>query len=358
MDTLTHALSGALLARATDPSTPRADQLPRRLRMWVGFWAAAFPDSDIVVNLVDSFTYLMNHRGVTHSVILLPLWALGLAFLFALIAHRRYSWKAFFFTCALGIGAHIAGDLITSFGTMIFAPLSDWRAALSTTFILDPYFSGIIVAGLIASTVWKNSRLPALAGLVLLGAYVGAQSLLQQRAVAVGKAYIAANHLESAEAAAMPQPFSPFNWMVVVQQPGMYRVSYISLWRNQAPPPPPDDASWFRRINAAYRPVDDATWETVSRYGRAQEESRLAASAWLSPPLARYRHFAVFPAMYRVDRDTARNCVWFNDLRFTTKGRTPPFRYGACRAMQDGEWKLYRLRHDDAGRDLLDAVPD
>jgi len=47
----------------------------------------------------------------------------------------------------LSIGAHIAGDVITSYGTMLLAPLSDWRAAIGTTFIIDLWFSGIIVAG-------------------------------------------------------------------------------------------------------------------------------------------------------------------------------------------------------------------
>jgi inner membrane protein len=47
----------------------------------------------------------------------------------------------------MALGAHIVGDLITGFGTIVFAPLSDWRAALGTTFIIDLWFSGIILAG-------------------------------------------------------------------------------------------------------------------------------------------------------------------------------------------------------------------
>src|SRR6185436_5818849 len=163
MDTLTHALSGALLARATEPATPRADELPRWLRMTVGFFAAAFPDADFVINFIDPFTYLTTHRGVTHSIILLPLWAAVLAGVFTLLTRRRYPWRAFFGMCALGLAAHIAGDIITSFGTMIFAPFSKWRFELSTTFIIDLYFSGIIVAGLIASAVWRHTRAPAVA---------------------------------------------------------------------------------------------------------------------------------------------------------------------------------------------------
>ena len=170
MDTLTHALSGALLARVTEPNNPRPDQLPRRTRMWVGFWAAAFPDSDFITRFVDPLTYLTVHRGVTHSVIMLPLWALGLSLLFMLLVRGKYSWRAFAGVVALGIGIHIVGDVITAFGTMIFAPFSNWRAQIPTTFIIDPYFTAIIVAGLIASAIWNLMRTPAIIGLTVLAA--------------------------------------------------------------------------------------------------------------------------------------------------------------------------------------------
>ena len=173
MDTLTHALSGALVARATEPKTPRADQLPRRARMWVAFWAAAFPDSDFITRLIDPLTYLTVHRGITHSVIMLPLWVLGLSSLFAMLGRGKYSWRAFAVVVAMGIGIHILGDVITAFGTMIFAPFSHWRFQLPTTFIIDPFFTAIIVAGLVASMLWKNTRQPAVLALVVLTLFVG-----------------------------------------------------------------------------------------------------------------------------------------------------------------------------------------
>ncbi|MEK6550290.1 MAG: metal-dependent hydrolase [Pseudomonadota bacterium] len=74
MDTLTHALSGALAARAAEPGEAGGKLLPRRARLWLGFWAAAFPDSDFIVRFLDPFIYITTHRGVTHSVVMLPLW--------------------------------------------------------------------------------------------------------------------------------------------------------------------------------------------------------------------------------------------------------------------------------------------
>jgi inner membrane protein len=260
MDTLTHALSGALVARATEAKAPRPDQLPRRLRMWIGFWAAAFPDSDFIVNFINPLSYLALHRGITHSVIVPPIWALGLAFVLMLVARRRYSVTAFVGVCTLGIGIHIAGDVINAFGTMIFAPLSMWRAQIATTFVIDPFFTLIIVAGLIASMRWKVTRAPAVIGLVILAAYVGFQAVLHRQAVALADAFVAAHRLESARAHAIPQPLSPFNWMVVVEQPQGYRVAYVSRLRKEITPQPPADASWLRKLTASYRPVKEPHW--------------------------------------------------------------------------------------------------
>jgi inner membrane protein len=358
MDTLTHALSGALLARATEPNAPRPDQLPRRLRMWVGLWAAAFPDSDFILRFLDPLTYLALHRGITHSIILLPVWAVGLAFLFMLTVRRRYSLQAFAGVAALGIAGHIVGDVITAFGTMIFAPFSIWRAQIPTTFIIDPYFTSILVAGLIASMRWKTTRAPAVVGLGVLAGYVAFQAILHGRAVAVGNAYVAAHRLEFAQASAIPQPLSPFNWMVVVEQPQVYHLAYINLLRNEIKPKPPADASWFRSLNASYRPVKDAQWQRVPRYGAANADVKLAEAAWNSDALARYRDFALFPAVYRVKRGPDRTCVWFNDLRFALVGRTMPFRYGSCRDGVDAPWKVYRLISDDNGAEWFEAIPD
>lgn len=356
MDTLTHALSGALLARATEPKRPRPDQLPRRLRMWVGFWAAVFPDSDFIFRFIDPLAYLTWHRGITHSIIMLPLWAVGLSFLFMLIVRRRYSWKAFVGVCMLGIGIHIVGDVITAFGTMIFAPLSVLRVQIPTTFIIDPYFTSILVAGLILSIVWKAPRAPAIVGLGVLAGYVGFQAILQQRAVAAGDEYIAARRLETAEAHALPQPLSPFNWMVVIEQPQGYHLAYINLLREESVPQTPADASWFRRLEASYRPVKDADWRFVPRYGALEADMKLAKAAWDSDALARYRRFTLFPALYRVEREPLRTCVLFYDLRFATVGRRIPFRYGACRYGAQEPWQAYRLTSDNDGAELLEAI--
>src|SRR6185436_10832804 len=107
LDTLTHALSGALLARASAARAVSAREL--RERTLVGTLAAAFPDIDYLASFVSPLTYLVNHRGVTHSLLLLPVWAWLLAWLGGLAFRNPRGWRAYFAIAAIGVGAHITG---------------------------------------------------------------------------------------------------------------------------------------------------------------------------------------------------------------------------------------------------------
>lgn len=327
MDTLTHALSGALLARATAGLEKPA--LPVGRRVIVGTLVAAFPDIDVVASWISPLAYLYNHRGVTHSLVMLPLWTFLLAWIFALIWRGGPGWKTYAPVVAMSLAVHIAGDWITTFGTMIFAPFSDYRHGLGTTFIIDLWFSGIIVAGLLLSWLWRRSRVPAVAGLAVLAGYVVLQYVLLQRAVDFGEGYARAEGLVQARITAMPRPVSPFNWMVVVEDEKGYRYSHINLIRKvvlQAR----DDAGFIARLDAVYRPLDQAIWESDVRYGGGSQGSVVRA-VFEHPEFEFFRWFAAYPALHRIDSEAASLCVWFKDLRFLTPGRDGfPFIYGMC----------------------------
>src|SRR5512134_682330 len=102
LDTLTHALSGALLARATAPADAPPRSIPRRVA--AGFFACAAPDLDFVVGFLGPVEYLLHHRGATHSLLMMPLWAFPLAWLLARILRHPGGWRALYGVCVLAIG--------------------------------------------------------------------------------------------------------------------------------------------------------------------------------------------------------------------------------------------------------------
>ena len=345
MDTLTHALSGALLARATAPRGVGESALPLGRRVLLGFLAAAAPDLDYVVTFIGPIEYLYHHRGVTHSLILLPLWAYLLARLCAAAWRRDRPWRAYFGVMAMGIAIHIAGDWINSYGTIIFAPFSDERYAVGTTFVIDLWFTGIILVGLAAAALWRRSRLPAIAGMVALCAYVGLQGLLRERAIEWGAAYASAAGVSQARVSAQPRPVSPFNWMVLVHAGEEVRYSFVNLARREALAAPAG-AGFVRRLDAAYLPLAQAHWVFASRFGATEVERTIAREAWFHPRFEFFRWFAAEPVLLSVEAGGPGSCAWFQDLRFLTPGRDAwPFRYGMCREA-GGEWRSYRLLGD------------
>jgi len=310
-----------------------------------GFFACAAPDLDFVVGLLGPAEYVLHHRGVTHSLLLMPLWAVPVAWILAKILREPGGWRALYGVCVLAIGTHIAGDWITSFGTMVLAPLSDWRAGIGTTFIIDLWFSGIIVAGLLGSVFFFRSRIPSCLAVAALAAYVCFQAVLKQQAIDFGLQYAQSRGIAGADVAAHPRPVSPFNWTVFVSDERAHHYAHVNLVRD-APREFRAGDGFVAKLDAAYRPLAAAQWETRGRYG----EGELGRSAWNSPALGFLRWFAERPAFDGASADPA--CVWFIDLRFVNPGRDwVPFRFGACREgsrpAADSPWRAYERGNPD-----------
>src|SRR5207302_7970764 len=89
------------------------------------------------------------HRSLTHSLVLLPLWAMLLAGITRAFVNRR-KWEAPSFAAltaiyAAGILSHILLDLVTTFGTLVWSPLAWSRPAWDLIFIVDFSLTGILL---------------------------------------------------------------------------------------------------------------------------------------------------------------------------------------------------------------------
>ena len=335
MDTLTHALSGAVAARLVAPAASGGRRPDARRWTLAGTLAAAFPDIDFVLTFIDPLLYLSQHRGLTHSLIMLPLWALLLGWLCALVTRCPAHWRAYTAVCALGVGIHIAGDMITSYGTMILAPVNWSSYAWGTTFIIDPWLSGLLLIGVVG--LWaRRPRLWAGAALSACVALISFQAWQLSRAHDVAENQVRTAGLDAKSVRVYPQPVSPWRWLLVVDTGDSYHHARVDLRRDEAAAPVADDAGGWRRLAAHYQPPDAAQWHTSARWPAVHEA--LAREAWGHPEMARYRRFARYPLVHQVVLSPQRKCVWFRDMRFDLPGRTPPFRYGMCHDAQDQDW--------------------
>lgn len=341
MDTLSHALGGALVARTFGGSV---SNLPPVQCTLAGLIAAAFPDIDFALFWIAPLEFLNSHRGPTHSLVLLPFWALLLAVLLSRWSRICDRWQDYYGICVLGLGIHIVGDVITIYGTKLLSPLSDETFALNLIFDLDPYVALIIGAGFIGSVFWRPKRALGLTVFVIVG-YLMLQGVMQARTLGLGERFAAARGLSNAQSYAFPQPFLPLTWQVIVSHEERYWQAYVSYlpWRMTTAS---EQDGLATRVLASYRPANTLQWQSYSQFGDDELTQTLARTVWQQGRLTTFRQFARLPALYRINHDkTGALCVWFTELRHIFPVLPPSFRYGACRCSDSGLWHLYRLRY-------------
>ena len=342
MDTLTHALIGALVGRSCPAGDTRISASQRTV---VGAVSAAFPDIDYLTFWFDPLSFLSDwHRGPTHSLVLLPVWALLLGLFWSRVFDRPEASGRLMLIAALALGSQILTDVITVYGTGLFYPISDWRPGLGTTFVIDPWLTGFLAAVLCGSLLRGGTLLPR-AGLLVLVCTLGVHAMLQRSAEQLGRNYASEQGLDQDGVRAIAQPLSPLHWKIVVPDSHGYRMAHVRLTERAGFPPAWADWLGIDMLLHAYRATDDVDWQRYLLFDESLHDAGLVRTVWQHPLLSRFRRFAAMPVMYRVDRSATRLCVWFTDLRFTLPSLTPAFRYGLCRAeREDGPWRLYRIR--------------
>ncbi len=165
MDTITHGIAGALIGKAVFRGEDMFASHPMnrgRVITWSLMVGAIFPDSDVFRDMFshDKLLIITWHRSITHSLILLPLWALLLAAVTRAFANSRKWESPSFFALtgiyAAGILSHILLDLVTSFGTMIWSPLEWSRPAWDLIFIVDFTLAAIFLVPQLLAWVYAH----------------------------------------------------------------------------------------------------------------------------------------------------------------------------------------------------------
>ncbi len=174
MDTITHGIVGALAGKAlfAGRDVPAGSGTAELLQAQSGPVARAaitactlgamFPDIDIFAGPIarNPLAIMEWHRNVTHSLVVLPVWAVLLAALSLPLA-RWVRWKPPSFAklvgiYAFGLGTHVMLDAATNFGTMVWSPVNYSRVAWDWIFILDFTFSAIALIPQLAAWCYRE----------------------------------------------------------------------------------------------------------------------------------------------------------------------------------------------------------
>ncbi|MCP1728039.1 inner membrane protein [Natronospira proteinivora] len=338
MDPFTHALSGAVGNRALGPTRPAPGQFSHGERLFLGGAFALWPDMDWVIHLfADELVYLNLHRGVTHSLVMLPFWSLLLGWLLCRYWPRHRDWRDGVRIVAVSTGLHILGDFITSYGTQLFAPLSSQALAFPSTFIIDPWMTLILLLGMLL--LWRGyGRTTARISLGLVVALVLFQGSMKLQALEIGQQMARAQGPGPHSVHALPQPISPLHWRLVVEHEDHHLEAHLGFLRR--PDPVPTRSNALTRHWGVFRPPGHLEWRAYPRFGEG-DEAVFARAAWYQPAFSGFRQFAGLPYLLGVEMQDDRRCAVFTDLRFRTEGFPSPFRFAMC---EDGEGQWERQR--------------
>ncbi len=151
MDTVTQITLGAAVGEAV---------LGRKLGNKAPLWGAVFgvvPDMDVLTSpFVNDVQALAIHRGISHSLFFCVI----AAPFFGWLLYKYYKkanagWRDWSLLVFLVLLTHVFVDVCTSYGTQIFQPFSNYPLSFNSIFIIDPFYTLPLMAGIVTSMFFR-----------------------------------------------------------------------------------------------------------------------------------------------------------------------------------------------------------
>lgn len=362
-DNVTHTLIGIAAIRSAEPRVQNKPQA--NLLLWTSIIANNLPDLDALLSLgthgpSGQLFYLVTHRGLSHSLLAVPILGVVSALLASGIVRTGVTFKSWIWGM-LGILLHLFADSWNEYGVKPFSPFLDRWFFGDSVFILEPIlwftllpialwtleskvvraifaglgifalvslWSGQIAPPWVAATdtlfvvvlflaYWKNPHprwVTALALVLVLG--LGAMSFGVKKSISSQIASLQADAEERIELLVSPSPGNPLCWRTLVSSHvgDEYRVRGGTYSLGSVP----EKVCRFRtpKIDEMTAPVVESSWKGTEHLSWVWEFrgslKELAELRRISPELDSFLGFARFPYWKRISETE----VKFGDLRF------------------------------------------
>lgn len=230
MDSITHLFAGAAVAALAAPGSRR------RAALGIGALVGSLPDVDnLWLAFADPVSRFVEHRGVTHSLLLLPLYAVACWALLRLWRPSREAPWRWLAAVTLALASHLLLDALTVYGTRLFWPIDPAPVMGSNLFIVDPSFTLPLLLGcVVAWFARRDAKAKAWLGITaaLAGAYVGWTFVAKQQLDTAVRRHFAAQATGPLDVLTTPTPFNTLIWRVLVPtDEGGYFEGYYSFLR-------------------------------------------------------------------------------------------------------------------------------
>jgi inner membrane protein len=231
MDNLTHGLLGLAIGAVRRPegdaSAGRRLSATDRAVLVASTLAAELPDLDGLWPMPNAILGAVEvHRGISHSLLFTPLWALAATGVAKLVFRRARVGPPFVFAWFAVLFAHLAADGWTGWGTRLLLPFSDLRLSWDWTMVVDPLFTAPLLIAAVAALIWRAKWRPVvLAGLLVSTSYLGARIAVKGHLE--GK--VAKLHPDAQQVAVFPDWFGLTEWRYVATHPDRFIAGTVAL---------------------------------------------------------------------------------------------------------------------------------
>ena len=235
MDSVTQAALGAGIAGAL--MGPRHG----RKAIVAGAVLATLPDLDVLIDYGHPLAQMINHRGFSHSLFVLTALALFLSWLARRLRLHGdgQGYGRLLLTIWLILITHPLLDAFTSYGTQLWWPLRPTPASWSSVFIIDPFYTAPLLAGvLIALLIGPQRAMSRALGVVLLAgaAYLLGSQAAKHWAEQHVHDMLAGMGREPVAMFSVPQPFNIVLWRVVARMEDGDYIEAVTGMLDDRPP--------------------------------------------------------------------------------------------------------------------------
>jgi inner membrane protein len=232
VDSVTQAVLGAAIGGAIAPAGQR------RKALLAGAALGTLPDLDVIIDYGDAVANFTYHRGFSHSLFVLPPFALllwlALRRWWAPVRDAPWRWLAII---GLALVTHPLLDAHTAYGTQLLWPLESPPVMWATLFIIDPLFTLPMLVAIVIAAAWpakRSSGTVIRAGLLASTLYLGWSWTAQSIVAGHARDALAGRGLSEAPVFVTPTPFNTLLWRVVVLTNEGYLEGFDSLLVDEA----------------------------------------------------------------------------------------------------------------------------
>jgi inner membrane protein len=221
LDTITHTLFGIGIYHSFKKN--EATRKERRALLFSSIVGSQIPDIDVVSQFWDQEgLYQMWHRGITHSILLAPVWALVIYFLIRLIFKEGH--RKLYYIALISVVIHDTSDVLNAWGTGYLEPISPIRLTFGTIPIIDFVIWTIFIISFVLKKFsrWTPNQ-------IFRGAWL---AIALHVLIQTGQGMYIVNDIKNDyEKITLSADFIPWQYTVIGKNGNTVEISLASLWR-------------------------------------------------------------------------------------------------------------------------------